>query len=87
MDQFFSFLSRNKSVIKFKIQSKTGNTDAFSSPEVQIKSACLSAKLKCRIKTIGRHTAGAAEGQNMQEVKVHSMMNDDRISACVLLSV
>ena len=61
----FSFLSRNKSVIKFKIQSKTGKTDAFSSPEVQIKSSCLSAKLKCRIKPYDRHTAGAAEGQNM----------------------
>ena len=32
MDQFFSFLSRNKSVFSFKNRSRTGKTYDFSSP-------------------------------------------------------
>ena len=37
MDRFFSFLSRNKSVFSFKNRSKTGKTDDFSSPAVDVK--------------------------------------------------
>ena len=32
MDQFCSFLSRNKSVLSIKIGSRTGKTNDFSSP-------------------------------------------------------
>ena len=36
MDRFFSFLSRNKSVLSFKSRSRTGKTEDFSSPEPEI---------------------------------------------------
>ena len=36
MDRFFSFLSRNKSVFSLKNRSRTGKTDDFSSPAVNM---------------------------------------------------
>ena len=36
MDRFFSLLSRIKSVLNFKIRSRTGKTKDFSSPAAEV---------------------------------------------------